>query len=215
MPILEQPGTTVKPKPVTGRTTIVPGSGEITYRSVLMPEGQARRFERCLKANPKFRRVELVRSEQAKPPATFYVRYLPASDSRSADLHAREEQKRAQSADEHGAAYQFHKDPDSQFLWWCVSDTQEVYELTGRGGSFVDCNCPDREFRGRKCGIPCKHMQAGDRRRLASHDAVSALTQAPQTRPCSHCEGTGWDRDCGADEPCFFCSGTGRRVVKS
>lgn len=119
-----------------------------------MPQAQAERFAKCLRANRAFGNAFVAESHTAKSDRRFYVAYHPSNPERCAELLDGERGKREVKALTEGHGYLFLKSEDAEF-WFCLSTSGEVYEVHPLG-----CTCPDWEFRARGAGIPCKHVLA-------------------------------------------------------
>lgn len=135
-------------------------TGDVFFRTRLLPLSLAERFARCLAANAtRFINVDVIHSDQAKGARMFFVRYSPVNPDRQADAITREQAKRTARALADGDAYQWFLDVDGRRpFYYCLSTSGEVYEVDA--GS---CNCPDYEFRCSRMahtGLRCKHIEA-------------------------------------------------------
>lgn len=133
------------------RTAII--KNQVLYRTNLMSQSQAIRFEKMLSRNPLFEQVQSVRSDQAKPGKDCYVTFLPANPLRKDALHAAQQNSRQRKGE--AQDFQFIADSDTLNLWWCLSPSGNTYAVT-----LFDCDCPDYVTRCMALGCNCKHQHA-------------------------------------------------------
>ena len=130
--------------------------GECYYRTKLLrSQRRAAAFCRMIAANPRrFQKADVVPSNQADG---WFVQYQPSSAARRADLYYQQYRQRELKAKTEGPCYTFDlctTHPANPF-YRCLSVSGEVYEVTEK-----TCTCRDWQFRGKKSGLPCKHIQA-------------------------------------------------------
>ena len=130
-------------------------TGEVYYRTVLFrSQARAEAFCRCLTANARFQAASVAQSNQG---SGWFVQYQPSSASRRADLYYQQYRQRELKAKTESPCYTFDlctTHPANPF-YRCLSVSGEVYDVTEK-----TCSCPDWQHRGRKSGLPCKHIQA-------------------------------------------------------
>jgi hypothetical protein len=119
-------------------------------------------FCRCLTANKRFRSVSVLRSTHGQG---FVVQFQPASPSRAADLYHSQYRQRELKGQAEQPGYAWSLQVNGRHAWYlCQSLGGEVYEVTEN-----TCTCPDWQFRGRRSGLPCKHIHAYARA-VAGHE---------------------------------------------
>lgn len=144
------------PNGASPREFIAP-SGVVYFRTKLLRYDRARRFAKCLKANPRFCEATVEPSVKARGQACHFVQYRPHNPDRQYQQIDRQQEKRLQKALTEGRCYQWHLDTDGRRpFYWCLSTSGEVYEVTSG-----DCTCPDYEYRCTKVySLRCKHILA-------------------------------------------------------
>ena len=141
-----------------GRTTL-DRDGNPAYRSRLMPREKAVRFARCLQHNRRVRSVEVDRSPHAAGPRCWFVLWLPSAASSREGIARWMQYRRDLRAENEGRGYQFYPDPDDPDLVYCISVSEQVYELSRNR-----CTCPDYRMRCARAGLRCKHLRAYEMR---------------------------------------------------
>jgi predicted nucleic acid-binding Zn finger protein len=117
------------------------------YRTVQIPLRVAESFAACIRANPRFKSVEVRISNS--DPQSAYVAYLPAHEE--ARILLPEERARQLRA-----KYQDFIFVDGQYFVWVFNPlTGKYYQVSSAG-----CTCPDFTFRCRELKIDCKHIIA-------------------------------------------------------
>jgi SWIM zinc finger len=127
------------------------------FRTRTMKQEQAERFASCLRANSLFTGVQVYESSRAKSEARWLVVYHPTNPERIAAILDRASDQREAKAEEegHGFLWLLDKRGGEVFFWCSNPISGGTYETTTE-----DCSCPDWEFRGSHCGVPCKHQHA-------------------------------------------------------
>lgn len=131
-------------------------NGQLYHRTRVMLLGAAERFARCLAGNARFVDVEVCKSNYTpSEECCWYVRFLPASETRQAELMADHHEARVTRAREQAGRYEFVLDDTGRFFHCLNLETGECREVTERS-----CSCEDFHYRGRQTGVFCKHIQA-------------------------------------------------------
>lgn len=129
--------------------------GRMCFRTRAMEAAQAERFAQCIQANPRFERADVCKSNYT-PSETkcWYVRYLPRSADRQAEMVADFIRTRLDRAIARAADYEFVRDDSARFFHVVNKQTGETHQCTERS-----CDCGDHHYRGRQLGgAPCLHM---------------------------------------------------------
>lgn len=90
--------------------------------------------------------------------AWFSAQSLPPQALPACIVAQQEQFKRERSAVE--GHWELWQDLDRCELWWCISDSEMIYELIFGAHSFVSCSCPDWFYRCQFTGLDCKHIIA-------------------------------------------------------
>lgn len=129
-------------------------NGQLYYRTQAMTLPQAERFARCIQGNPRFLDVAVCKSNYTpSEERCWYVRYLPTSPTRQAELVADHADARRERAQAQAARYEFVLDDTGRYFHCLNVESGEVHETTERC-----CSCADFHYRGRQTGVPCKHV---------------------------------------------------------
>jgi hypothetical protein len=147
------------PKPPKRKPrTVVSADGLIAYRTKCLTFDGASRFANCIDSNTRFEAVAIKRSPRALGAKAYYVSYFASNPARQVTLGEHEQMLREERAALSGPAYQYFRDPVVPNLYFLLSDSGEVYELTWSGASFATCNCPDStKGIAKRLLIICKH----------------------------------------------------------
>lgn len=136
------------------RAFISTKDGNCYYRTRLLTLARAHSFCACLQANRRFKCVSVVESTHTAE--MYFVQYQPSNQSRYADLYFEQYRQRELKGQTEGRCYDFHlHEVGGNLFYLCASTSGETYEVTPES-----CSCPDYQYRGKKSGIPCKHIQA-------------------------------------------------------
>ncbi len=155
----------------------ITSTGAICYRTKLMELARAAAFARCIGGNTdRFADVTIEESGRARSDAKFFVQFRPISRERQEALYGAQFDLRTQRAEAEGADYIFWQD-DSRRFWWCFNPKSgETYEVSAGG-----CTCPDHEFRCKRAGLQCKHVQAlGMQAEAGTLGKTDKVTRTPE-----------------------------------
>lgn len=151
-------------------TTFDTGTHSPCYRTRLMTEEAARRFGKCLTANPRFAFVKVCHSARATGEEQWFVMFQPSAEHRQEALLRGQQDARAERAAQE--SFTVLQDPGRAF-WWVYSERSgATYQTTT-----TSCDCRDHQYRTGPAGLKCKHSV-----RIAAEEESARTQRQEQAR---------------------------------
>lgn len=125
------------------------------FRTKCLTIERAGAFAKCLGENARFANITIETSARAKSASRYFVQFDAANCERMDALRGRQQDARAQRAEQQTFTFCLDKDAGRSFFWCWSHSSGEVYETTEHS-----CSCPDAEFRCKPNRLLCKHSIA-------------------------------------------------------